>query len=153
MKTIRYIILAFSVVLLLVSFNNCGEKGEDDPEPTQKEIKTGFLINKTNGWSLKSITVPLTSATTEDQWVDFKLSVSTSTMSTSGHATGATAVWPTGAWIMDENGNTITRGDGVVMSILTLTATGFRVSFAVPEGTEINGRIASLDGDYIFDLE
>jgi hypothetical protein len=149
MKIIRNILI-ISLTLFALCFSNCREK---TPEPTQKEIKTDFLINKTNGWSLKSISVPITSATTEGQWVDFKLLVSASTMSTSGHASGANAVWPSGGWTMDENGNAITRADGVVMSVLTLTATSFRVSFTAPEGTAINGRLASLDGDYIFDLE
>jgi len=40
-----------------------------------------------------------------------------------------------------------------VMSISSLTATKCTVSFTVPEGTEINGRIAALDGDYVFDLD
>lgn len=149
MKTIKYI-LFISLSAFFLCFSNCGE---ETPEPTQKEIKTGYLINKSNGWSLKSITVPTISATTEDQWVNFKLTVSSSTMSTSGHASGATAVWPSGGWDMDEGGKTITRADGVVMSILALTATSFRVSFSILDGTEIDGRIASLDGDYIFDLE
>ena len=141
------------MILFLIGFNNCGEDDPPPPDPSQKEINTGFLVNKSGGWTLKSITVPVTSATTEDQWVDFKLSVTTSTMTTSGHATGATAVWPSGGWDMDDSGKTIKRADDVVMSILTLTATSFRVSFSVPDGTEIDGRIASLDGDYIFDLE
>ena len=149
MKTIKYFLL-LNLGVFLLCFSNCGE---ETPEPTQKEIKTGYLINKSNGWVLKSITVPINSATTEDQWVNFKLTVSLSTMSTSGHPSGANVVWPTGGWTMDDNGNTITRADGVVMSVLTLTATNFRVSFTVPEGTDIGGRIAALDGDYVFDLE
>ena len=154
MKTIKYVLLILCLAIFIISFNNCGEDEPEPPDPTTKEIRTGFLVNKSNDWSLKSITVPSISATTEDQWIDFKLSVSTSTMSTSGHATGANAVWPSGGWEMSEDGNTITRtSDDVVMSVLTLTATSFRVSFTVPDGTEINGRIASLDGDYIFDLE
>ncbi len=54
---------------------------------------------------------------------------------------------------MNEAGTSITRADGVVVSISSLTATRFIVSFTVPEGTVIDGRIAALDGDYIFDLE
>ena len=102
---------------------------------------------------MKSIIVPSNSATTEDDWVDFKLTVSSGTMSTSGHATGANAVWPTGSWSMSEDAKTITRADGVVMSVRTLTETEFSVSFTVPDGTDINGRTAALDGDYIFVLE
>lgn len=154
MKNIKYILLNLFLAVFIISFNNCEDKKTPEPDLTTKEIKTGFLVNKSNGWSSKSMTVPSISATTEDQWEDFKLSVSASTMSTSGHATGANAVWPSGGWEMSEDGNTITRtSDDVVMSVLTLTATSFRVSFTVPDGTEINGRITSMDGDYTFDLE
>ena len=153
MKTIRNICLILSLTVFIISFNNCNEDKPEPPDPTTKEIKTDFLVNKSNDWTLKSITVPSISATTEDQWVNFKLSVSLSSMTTSGHASGATAVWPSGGWTMSEDAKTITRADGVVMSVLTLTATSFRVSFTVPDGTEISGRIAALDGDYVFELE
>ncbi len=149
MKTVKYIFLAIGLALFSISFYNCGK--DDDPKSKKEEL-TEYLVNKSTGWSLKSIVVPASSATTEDQWVDFKLIVSSSTMSTSGHASGANDVWPTGGWSMNENGSTITRSDGVVMSIITLTAISFSVSFTVPDGTEIGGRVASLDGDYIFNL-
>ena len=149
MKTVKYIFLVLILAFFSISLYNCGG---DDPKSKKEEL-TEYLVNKSTGWSLKSIVVPLSSATTEDQWVGFKLTVSSNTMSTSGHATGAIGVWPTGGWTMDENGRTITRADGVVMSIITLTAINFSVSFTVPDGTEIGGRVASLDGDYIFNLQ
>lgn len=153
MKTIKYILLILCMAIFVLSFYSCKDD-ETKPEPTQKEIKTGFLVNKPNDWTLKSITVPSISATTEDQWINFKLSVTLPSMTTSGHASGATAVWPSGGWEMSEDGNAITRtSDDIVMSVLTLTATSFRVSFTVPDGTKISGRVAALDGDYIFDLE
>ena len=157
MKTIRNILLSVCLTIFIISFNNCNEEDPTvpvtDPIPTTKEINSGFLVNKSNGWSLKSITVPTISATTEEQWVDFKLTVSSGTMPTSDQATGANAVWPTGAWEMSENGKSIKRNDQVVMTVLKLTETEFSVSFTVPDGTEINSRTASLDGDYTFDLE
>ena len=154
MKVLRKVILALIGALFITSFYNCG--GGDDPAPptpSQKEIETAYLVDKSGGWSLKSVTVPSATATTEDQWGNFKVTVSSSTMSTSGHPSGSNAVWPTGGWTMNESGNTITRADGVVMTVRTLTATSFMVSFTVPDGTEISGRIAALDGDYVFDLE
>lgn len=111
------------------------------------------MVNKSGGWSLNSVTVPSNTATEESDWASFKLSASASTMTTSGHATGAGAVWPTGGWTMNDAGTSITRADNVVMSIASLTATKFTVSFTVPAGTVIDGRIAALDGDYIFDLD
>ena len=155
MKSIKYTILIFCLAIIVVSFYNCEEEGGgDDPDPqTKKEQLTALLVNKTGGWSLNSVTVPSNTATEESEWAGFKLSVSAGTMTTSGHATGADDVWPSGGWTMNDAGTSITRADGVVMSISSLTATKFTVSFTVPEGTEINGRIAALDGDYIFDLD
>ena len=154
MKSIKYTILIFCLAIIVVSFYNCEEGGGDDPDPqTKKEQLTALLVNKTGGWSLNSVTVPSNTATEEIDWAGFYLSVSASTMTTSGHATGADDVWPSGGWTMNDAGTSITRADGVVMSISSLTATKFTVSFTVPEGTEINGRIAALDGDYIFDLD
>ena len=75
------------------------------------------------------------------------------TMTTSGHAAGTEAVWPSGGWTMSEDGTSISRSDGVEMSIVTLNQTNFKVTFIVSEETNISGRIAALDGDYMFDLE
>ena len=154
MKTIKYIFLVLCVVIFSISFYNCGGEGDDptaDPK-TKKEELTAYLVNKSGGWSLNSVTVPANTATEESDWTGFKLSVSASTTTTSGHATGADDVWPSGGWTMNDTGTSITRADGVLMSISSLTAAKFTVSFTVPEGTVIDGRIAALDGDYIFDL-
>lgn len=152
MKTIKYILLVLCMAIYVLSLYSC-KKDDPKPDPTQREIKTDFLVNKSNDWTLKSITVPINSATTEDQWVNFKLSVSSSSMTTSGHASGATAVWPSGGWTMSEDAKTITRADNIVMSVRTLTAIEFSVSFSVPDGTDAGGRITELGGDYIFILE
>ena len=138
------------IILISISLTNC-DNG-DDPQSIKDE-RTGYLINKTGNWSLKSINVPVNSATTENEWTNFNLAVTTSTMTTSGHAPGAEAVWPTGDWTMNEGGTFITREDGVVMSIITLTQTYFSVTFTVPDGVELSGRMAALDGEYLFELE
>ena len=155
MKTIKYVLLIFCLTIFVISFYNCGGDGSDDPDPpTKKEQLTALLVNKSGGWSLNAVTVPTNTATEEGHWASFKLAVSASTMTTSGHATGAGDVWSSGGWTMNEAGTSITRVvDGVVMSISSLTATKFTVSFTVPEGTVIDGRITALDGDYIFDLD
>jgi hypothetical protein len=143
--------LILSIFLLMsIPLMNC-DNG-DDPKSI-KEERTEYLVNKTGDWSLKSISVPANSATVESDWTNFNVSATASTITTSGHATGAEAVWPGGGWTMNEEGTSITRSDGVVMTILALTETSFNVTFTVPEGTEINNRIAALDGDYRFDLQ
>ena len=108
MKAIKYILLILCLAIFVINLYSC-KKDDSKPAPTQREIKTDILVNKSNGWSLKSIILPSNSATTEDDWVDFKLSVSSSSMTTSGLASGTTAVWPSGGWTMTEDGKTITR--------------------------------------------
>ncbi len=148
-NTIRYSILIYVVPLFLLTFSNCSKTEEE----SIKDKLSRYLTEKSGGWSLASIIVPLNTATTEDDWMDFKLTVTTTNMNTSGHPIGADAVWPSGSWMMNDKGTTITRGDGVVMDIISLTESKFTVSFIVPDGTEIGGRIAALNGEYIFNLE
>ena len=128
------------------------------PVDTQslKEELTEHLTAKP--WDLESIDVPPNSATTPDDWDGFGLGVLPTQMNTSGHAPGATAVWPSGGWELAEDGKTITREDDVVMDVLELTATSLVVTFVYADdepddnvGTD--GRIASLNGEYTFRLK
>ena len=121
-----------------------------------KEKLTAYLETKEGGWTVRSVTVPSASATTEDHWAAFKVIFSPGTMAVSGSPNGASAVWPSGGWTMDEEGKTITREDGVVMNVRELTGTSLVVSFIYSDeagngGTD--GRIISLDGDYSFSLK
>lgn len=147
MKLLRSILLLIAVFAFLGTLQNC----TDDDDPTAKEVTETILQSK--NWEASSVTVPVNTATDGADWASFKASFSTSSMTTSGHPTGAEAVWPSGAYTVSENGLQITRGDGVVMTISGLTETGYSVSFSVPEGTEIGGRISALDGDYVFNMK
>ena len=71
MKTIKYILLSLGLAIFIISLNNC--KDCDDCLESNKERLTNYLINKSDDWTLKSITVPANSATTEDQWINFNL--------------------------------------------------------------------------------
>jgi len=140
--------LGMTVLAVLVTFQNCGDKNNESAK--DKTIRQ--LTEKTE-WTVQSVSVPANSATTSAEWTSFKLSFTKSNMTCSGHPVGAQAVWPSGPYTVSDDGNTITRSDDVAMSILELSATAFRVNFAVPDGTELGGRIASLDGEYTFNMK
>jgi len=133
---------------MLVTFQNCGNK--DDESAKDKTIR---LLTEKTEWTVQSVSVPANTATTSTEWTNFKLSFTKSNMTCSGWPTGAQAVWPSGAYTVSDDGETITRADGVAMTVLELTETAFRVNFAVPDGTELGGRIAALDGEYTFNMK
>lgn len=145
MKNTRLIILSFLAFVALLTFQNCDKKSD----PTPKEVTENLLKSKT--WTVSSVDVPVNTATEAAEWADFTVSFASS-MTTANHPTGASAVWPTGTYEVNEAGNQITRGDDVVMTI-NVTETSFRAQFTVPAGTELDARIAALDGDYTFNMK
>ena len=145
MKKSTFAVLSVFVLGVFLVFQNCG--GSTEPNP--KEVTENILKSKT--WKVVSVTVPVNSATESSDWVSFTVSFGAS-MTTSGHASGAEAVWPTGAYTVSEDGKSVTRGDGVVMRLQPITETNFTSIFTVPPGTEIGGRIAALDGEYTFSM-
>lgn len=141
--------MGIMAIAMFVTFQNCG--GDDDESAQDKTIR---LLTEKTEWVADQVTVPSSSATTGSEWNNvFKVSFTKSNMTCSGHPTGAQAVWPSGPYTVSEDGETITRSDNVAMSVLELTETVFRVTFAVPEGTELGGRIAALDGEYTFNMQ
>jgi len=143
MEKLKLFVISVFTLVALFTFQNCDKKSD----PTPKEVTENILKNKT--WTVSSVNVPVNTATESAEWVDFTVSFGAS-MTCAGWATGASAVWPSGPYEVNEGGNQITRGDGVVMSLTSVSETGFTASFTVPTGTEIDGRIAALDGDYTF---
>lgn len=147
MKNFKLFALSFLVIGALLVFQNCG----GDDEETPKDATTNMLKGKTE-WVVSSVTTPESSATEDSDWANFKVSFS-SQMTTSGHPTGATAVWPSGSYTVSEDGKTVTRGDGIVMQLNPITATNFTARFSIV-GEDIGGaRIASLDGEYTFNMK
>lgn len=147
MKNLRSIILLTALISALFVFQNCSKS---DDTPSAREVTENIL--KSKSWEAASVIVPDNTATDSDDWMDFKVSFTSTTMTTSDHANGAEAVWPSGAYTVSEDGKSIARGDGIVMSLANVSDSGFTASFSMPEGTEINGRIESLDGEYIFTM-
>jgi hypothetical protein len=123
------------------------------PTPDVKTQKIGYLKDKSGGWT-GSVNVPTGSATTADQWTNFKAVFSESSITTSGYPTGCSAVWPSGTYTVNDDVTQITRtADGVVMQVTSLTETSLTVRFTVPDGVVIGGRVQVLSGEYTFTLQ
>lgn len=147
MKTLRYTFLAFFTISALLFFQNCKK---DSVNPIEKN--TNKLRAKTQ-WTVSSVNVPINSATLGSDWANFTVSFTETNMTTSGFPTGAQAVWPSGTYEISADGTIITRQDGVVMTLNPITETNFTASFSLDEGTVLGGRLAALDGDYIFNMQ
>ncbi|MCC5929419.1 MAG: hypothetical protein JJU28_09260 [Cyclobacteriaceae bacterium] len=143
------LLLLFIIIGSLVLISSCKD---DDDEPSLKDQRMDLLTGKSGGWS-GTVTVPAGTATSSDQWSGFRVTFSSTNMTTVGQPQGAAAVWPSGGFRLSDDGNRIIRSaDNVEMNIVTLTATNLVVRFNVPAGTVISGRVAALDGEYTFNL-
>ena len=146
MKTMRFTIIFSGLICALFIFQNCSDSSSE----SEKDVTINILQSKS--WTTSSVMVPDNTATESNDWLNFKVSFTGTNMSASDHAAGAEAVWPSGSYTVSEDGKQITRGDGVLMILTNLTDSSFTVIFSVPPGTEIGGRIAALDGEYIFNM-
>jgi len=147
MKKLSFTIFGFLAIFALILFQGCN--GDDEETAQERTLK----ILQSKNWTVSSVVVPSNTATDETDWLSFAVSFSASNMSTSGHPVGAQAVWPSGIYTVSEGGNTVTRSDGVVMTLNPISDTNFTTIFTVPVGTHINGRIAALDGEYRFNMK
>ena len=148
MKHMRSIILFAILIYAQFVFQGCSNS---EDTPSARVVTENIL--KSKSWEATSVVVPINTATDGDDWMDFIASFTSSTMTTSGHANGAEAVWPSGAYSVSEDGKSITRGDGVVMRLASISDDAFTSIFSVPAGTEIGGRVVALDGEYTFTME
>ena len=145
MKKLSFAVLGLFVLGVLLVFQNCGKK----TEISDKEVTENILKSKT--WKVVSVTVPVNSATEDSDWVNFTVSFGSS-MTTAGQPTGATAVWPSTSYTVSEDGKSVTRGDGVVMTLQPITDTSFTAIFTIVDEEIGGGRIAELDGEYRFSM-
>jgi hypothetical protein len=148
MNNSKSILLLTTLVSVLFVFQNCSKS---DDTPSAREVTENIL--KSKSWTTSSVIIPDNTATESDDWINFKVSFTDTNMSASEHPAGAEAVWPSGSYSLSEDGKQITRGDGVVMSLTNISDSAFTASFSVPAGAEIGGRIAALDGEYIFNMK
>jgi hypothetical protein len=146
MKTFRFAFLIFFSVAAILSFENCKKDPVDPTEQNKNKLRA-----KTQ-WEVSSVNVPINSATLDSDWASFTVSFTETHMTTSGFPTGAQAVWPSGTYELNSDGNVIIRADDVVMTLNPITETNFTASFSVPDGLELSGRLAALDGEYIFNM-
>lgn len=145
MKKLSFAVLGLFVLGVLLVFQNCGKK----TEISDKEVTENILKSKT--WKVVSVNVPVNTATESSDWVNFTVSFGSS-MTAAGHPNGATAVWPSTSYTVSEDGKSVTRGDGVVMTLQPISDTNFTAIFTIV-GEEIGGgRIAALDGEYTFSM-
>ncbi|MCC5930777.1 MAG: hypothetical protein JJU28_16150 [Cyclobacteriaceae bacterium] len=149
MKYVKLITL-ITVIAGFVVFNGCGGSGGDDP--SVREINTGILTSKT--WTVNTVTVPAGTATEGSAWNNFTVTFNPTNMTTTNHPTGAEVVWPTGiTWTFkDDEARVIVRGDGVDMTINTISESSLVLTFTMPDNTQIAGRTAGLGGQYTFNL-
>lgn len=147
MKEISTSITSILLLLTLLVFQHCKKKNE----VSDSEVTTNLLTSKE--WVVSSVNVPGSTATLSTDWDNFKLSFTATNMTTSGHPAGTQAVWRSGSYTLSEDGKSITRHDGVVMSLSSITESSLRVNFSVPPGTETNARVAALEGEYVFNMK
>jgi hypothetical protein len=154
MKLIKGI-LSVSLIFALMLIYSCGDNGGGDEE-TQKEARTKILT-KEGGWSMSSINVPAGTVFdgSEADWEAVGVTFTSTNMNSTNIPTDGEKVWPASAsWTMNDEGTTITRGDGngVEMTFVGNPSEDQVVfSFTLPEGTTI-GRVQSLEGEYTVTL-
>jgi len=149
MKRISLIIFSIFVIGVMVLLQNCGDDKNEDPAT----ITRNFLKSKT--WEYSSVVTPVNTATEGTDWINFTVTFTDTNMTSSGHPTGAQVVWPTSSgYTISTDGKSITRtSDNIVMTLNPISETNFTARFSMPPGTEIGGRIASLEGEYTFNMK
>ena len=142
------LLLVEVIILGFVVFAACDRNRPEDKTLIQE--RTEFLVNK-GIWTANVVSVPGNSSTESSDWEDtFTVRFTETNMTASNHPSGAEPVWPSGQWgFKDENADVIVRGDGIEMSVITLTATALMVSFDYNPG----GRVSAIEGPYTFDMD
>ena len=145
MKTLKYI-LSIVVLFGLITFAGC-KKDSADPEPDALTERLTELMNGGSTWDLVNVTKD--GYDVSDQFTGFKLTIGEFTYSTTNAL--ATA-WPaSGSWEFNNgNPNSIVRDNDVIISA-SLSNNQLTLSFSVTGLS--GGRLASVDGDYIFTLQ
>lgn len=147
MKTLLHFLSVILTAGCLLLFSCTGTENKE----TEMEVAQNLLKSKT--WSINSVTVPTNTATESSDWTNFTVSFTSANMTTSGHPAGTEDVWPSGSYTLSEDGKTITRSDGVLMNITTLTASSLSLYFHVEGINTESGRISALSGEYSFSMK
>jgi hypothetical protein len=116
-----------------------------------RTIISNILQSKT--WVYSSVNTPDNTATIGTDWQNFTVKFNASDMVTSGHTTGALAVWMSTSYTVSEDGKTVIRGDGVSMLLNPISETNFTATFTIPAGTMTQDGTLPLGGDYTFNMK
>lgn len=132
------------ILLALVSFLSCG--GGSDPAPAETESQKATTLLTSGGWSIQTVLVDGVDKST------IYPSLKVSFTATGFSATNGGLIWPaTGTWrFTDDSGKTISRGDGVSITLNEISSTKMIMSFSWSKTTLGSGREASISGQHVF---
>ena len=135
--------LLFTLILFCLFFSSCKKS---DPGPTRDpndEVKAKLTAGI---WNIQNVTAGGVDRTTS--YTGMTLTIS----ATSFTATNGQPVWPnSGTWsFAGSDGTSITRGDGLVINILELTANSMKLGLVWSTTTYGPGRIGSVSGNHVF---
>ncbi|GHM98931.1 hypothetical protein WSM22_04210 [Cytophagales bacterium WSM2-2] len=126
-----------SLVILALS------QGCNKNTPSAKEVSTNLLV--AHDWKLSTLSVDGVDKTS--LYAGMTLSIATGTYTTVNGA----PVWPaTDTWTLSNDGKTITRGDGIEVSVTAITADGLTLTLNWTMNTFAGGRTASVAGNHVF---
>lgn len=139
MKDATMLLIAFLSVFAIYGCK------DDDPQPTQEELKIKAL---TGTWSVGTTGSVLLDETPTSEWKDFTLTMADRTFTS---ATMHERIWPaTGTWNFDNgNLNRMVRNDGVMMDI-SRSGNMLILDFMISEAS--GGRPQGINGNYKFTL-
>jgi hypothetical protein len=135
-----------SILYLTLVLLSCGP---DDPQPTQTDIELAKEALTSGPWKVKTVTVDGVDKTS--LYGNLALSFT----ATSYSATGGGALWPaSGTWsFADESGKTITRSDGLSITIEQATKEKLALKLSWAKTTLGAGRVESVSGSHTFSFE
>jgi hypothetical protein len=142
----KQLIVQAVVALTLATFLVlAGCDGGDPPVPEETEVEKATKL-LTGTWSVQSVTVDGTDRTSV--YKDVRISFNGSTLT----ATNGGVVWPASTtWRFgDETAKTITRGDGLTISVNELTSNKFVAALTWTRATLGGGRTESISGQHVF---
>jgi hypothetical protein len=142
----KQLIVQAVVALTLATFLVlAGCDGGDPPTPEETEVeKATKLLAGT--WTVQNVTVDGTDRTSV--YKDVRITFSGSNLT----ATNGGVVWPaSGTWrFTDDTAKTITRSDGLTISVNELTSNKLVAAFPWTKATLGGGRAESVAGQHVF---
>lgn len=133
------VIKVIGLVILLVNLSRCGSSDEEQLTPNQKA--EALLISRS--WSLTNVSID---GADSNLYSGLTLTFKPGNFS----STKSNKVWPaSGTWnFVGETGNKIVRNDGVEITIESLSATQFIITFTWNSTTYESRRVNSLKGNH-----